>query len=465
MSTGAVGLSGLVGCRRDQPVLEPVGNRSDVPLRLLVCGPASAAEAIRIAWGGVAEQPLAIEVLSPDGEAPGREPAADGLPVDGFSERVVEATLRNDVALIPASLLPDLSAAGALATAGNDLLEAAAELGPLLTSIDVSLARWAGKPVGIPLGLPQPALLVSEASGEVILTNEQPPEDWSQFAELARDLNSRLTPSDGWPVVAEPLAAGDAAKAFLWRANDADPNVWLFDREGFQPVVSQATYVAALEALRECAELYGDRRLTAGEVWSGVANGAIRLAIGWPGLDAETARVTPLERVWVGRPPVTKSAVATEPGAGVARAGDRMVLPDPDAVLGAIGTRCRQTAVAKRFLVWLAGGEGSEPVRRAVPGMTVTRTLEREPAASATDPYDRYLADRLESLQVRPMLRLRGARRYWQILDRAVLDCLDGNQSASEALASVANQWEALTEQYGREEQAKAWRHAQGLRH
>jgi hypothetical protein len=50
------------------------------------------------------------------------------------------------------------------------------------------------------------------------------------------------------------------------------------------------------------------------------------------------------------------------------------------------------------------------------------------------------------------------------VLDRAVVGCLDGRWSAEEALSEVARQWEELTEIYGRDDQARAWRFAQGLR-
>jgi hypothetical protein len=162
-------------------------------------------------------------------------------------------------------------------------------------------------------------------------------------------------------------------------------------------------------------------------------------------------------------------------------------LTDPEAPLGVISGSCRQTAAAKRFLGWLAGGDGSELVRGALPGMTVCRKdTDEGPASGATSApfaapggplpagrqggsaagplYDNYLKMRLRSSQVRPTLRLLGYDRYLAALDRAVIDCLDGKVTAAEGLAQASAAWEELTKGYGREEQAKVWRYSQGLR-
>lgn len=443
--------------------------RSEVPLRVLVCGQPSAAEAIRIAWGGVAEQPLAIEVISADvaAEANGEDGdrPAGGLPEDGLADQVIDALMRNDLGIVPAGLVPDLDVRGSIVSPGNDLLGDGDELGELFPSVESSLVRWGGKSIGIPFGMPQPALLIAETADGVTLPEDQPLEDWDQYLEVARELVARVPGTDGMPVVAEPLAGGDAAKSFLWRASDADPAVWLFDRENFRPTLTEGAYVRTLESMRACAEVYGDRRLTSGEIWTAVADGRIRMAVAWPGLDDETSQVAGLARIAVSDPPGLRSARGGgDVGVRASGRAARFVLADPDAIMGVIGSRCRQTAVAKRFLVWLAGGEGSGSVRRAVPGMTVTRSAAREQSVAFDDPYDRYLSERLQSLQVRPTLRLLGSRRYWQLLDRAVVGCLDGRLSAEEALSEVARQWEELTEIYGRDDQARAWRFAQGLR-
>jgi hypothetical protein len=50
------------------------------------------------------------------------------------------------------------------------------------------------------------------------------------------------------------------------------------------------------------------------------------------------------------------------------------------------------------------------------------------------------------------------------VLDREVLACLDGKQTATESLEAVSTAWQSITAEIGPERQAKAWRLAQGLR-
>lgn len=433
-----------------------------MPLRLLLCGSAAGAEALRMAWGGVSDQPLAIELISVGDTASAAEtpPATLG----SLGELVVEAFQRNDVGIVPCGWVPELHARSAVVSLGNDLLTAVAESGVWLGAVDASLVRWGGKPLGIPLGLPQPALLISEGISTAGLSTANPPQDWTQYLAAARELAAEAAAGSAVPAVAEPLAGGDAAKTFLWRAHDADPPVWLFDRESFAPVLAAEPYVRALESLKACAECYGDRRLTAGEVWNGVASGTIRLAIGWPGVTPDQERVPRLDSVWVGPPPRDRAAAADNAQPPTPDAS-WPVLPDADSPLGLIGSRCRQTAAAKRFLIWISGGEGSELVQGVLPGMTVCRVAQdREGSAAEPDAYQRFLLSRLAALQVRPALRLLGYDRYLQALDEAVLACLDGKRSAREALTEAATRWQSLTQEYGQDEQAKAWRFAQGLR-
>jgi ABC-type glycerol-3-phosphate transport system substrate-binding protein len=460
--SAATGLVGMAGCRPAEPPPAPVATRVDVPLRLLLCGSEAGAEALRRAWGGISDQPLAIERISAgDAASPAETPAAAA---GSLGERLVDAFQRNDVGIVPCGCVPELHARSAIVPLGNDLLTAVAESGEWLGAVDAALVRWAGKPIGIPLGMPQPALLINEGVSTAAISTASPPQDWSEYLAAARELAKEVGDQAELPAVAEPLAGGDAAKTFLWRVHDADPAAWLFDRETFVPALATEPYVRALESLKSCAELYGNRRLTAGEVWDGVANGSIRMAIGWPGVIADQPRVTRLESVWVGTPPRDQAA-ATDTARTSASNANWPVLPDADSPLGLIGSRCRQTAAAKRFLIWVSGGEGSELIQGVLPGMTVSRVAQdRESSAAAPDAYQRFLLERLATLQVRPALRLLGYDRYLQALDDAVLACLDGKLSARDALTEAASRWQALTLEYGPEDQAKAWRFAQGLR-
>jgi len=480
-------LAAFAGCsrgpddERDAASSGAVGagvGRTDVPLRVLVCGDQAWADAIATAWGGVSEQPLAIEVIphptaSTDGDGAsgpaaggdqaGRDQAAAGAKVTSdFAEQLVAAMRRNDVGIVPCGAMADLSETASLISLGPDLTEdAGLAADRFFPVIGQSLMRWRGEPAAIPLGCVQPAMLIAAdmATAPGVGGSVGVPESWERFIEVAERL--RAGSPDDATTVAEPLAGGAAAKMFLWRANDAGPSAWLFDRESFSPVLTDAAYVQTLETMRACAATYGGRRLTAGEVWGGLASGRIKLGIGWPGLSSDPPRVESTGDVLV-VPMPRVGGVAGGPT-------DSAVLPDPDAPIGLISDRCRQSSAAKRFLIWISGGDGSEMVRRFGPGMTPVRGGETGGAMGGDrgdggGGYDQFLKARLASPQLRPTVRLHGYDRYMAALDEQVLACLDGKRSSSDALAAAAQAWAAITAQMGVDRQARAWRLAQGLR-
>ncbi len=459
ISSAVGGIACATGCS-SQPQETPATSRpSDVPLRVLLCGSSAWADAISTAWGGVAEQPLMIDAIDPTSSGA----AADG-PVDsqhdgqGFGSQVAEKMKVSDLAIVPCGLLPELTTSRAFTPLGTAFMDEA-QLGAdaILPVLREASMRWAGEAVGIPLGSAQPALLIS---GETAADSLEIPKTWEAFIETAERLQtaSRI----GEPVVAEPLAGGAAAKMFLWRASDAAPAVWLFNRETFEPVLSDEVYVQTLETMRACAELYGDQRLTPGEVWQRIASGQLKMAIGWPGSSGDPPRVESLGDALVSSLPRASEADADQAASPPRPVG---VMADPDAPVALLSSRCRQTAAAKRFLIWLAGGEGSQMVRDAAPSMTVLRTAaESAPQSSGGGSYSDYLRGQLASLQVRPTLRLHRYDRYLAALDQQVLACLDGKASAQAALAAATEAWQALTAEVGAKVQAQAWRQAQGLR-
>ncbi len=473
------------GCRQSDPTEDVPATRSDVPLRVTLVGSEAWAEAIRTAWGGVSEQPLDIRVV---------ERTAGSPQSAGLTERTLGALANSDVAIVPCGLTPDLVEAEAIVSLGQDLIEDdALRVDQMLSIPREVLMRWAGAAIGIPLGSVQPALLV--AGSTTVLSERKPaaesarasknesenappaiPQRWSDFLELAAEINS-AAPDGVDRVVAEPLADGGAAKSFLWRANDANPAVWLFSRESFEPVLTDDVYVTVLESMRSAGKLNRQpARLSAGEVWSGVAAGEIDLAVAWPAASGDPPRADPLTDVMVAAPPITDVAtndriaaeqvVAGDPLSGSIRdkIANTMTLPDPDSPLGVIGSRCRQTTVAKRFLVWLAVGEGRQMIRSAGPAMTPLHADNTAVGDSDDSGYDGLISERLASLQPRPTLRLHAFDRYLDALDARILACLDGQQTAAEALAAASLDWRAITDEIGVDRQARAWRRAQGLR-
>jgi len=401
-----------------EPDTEP--DRSEVPLRVSWIGSSVDPESVRRAWSSVSTLPLEIDVVDLDRAEP-----AD------TSQRWVDASEGTDVVIHPLAGLAELFATNKIVSLGGEELARIDEAnGPLLTALHNGAARYAGQEVCVPLGGRLPAVVSGERA--------QPLESWSAYADWVRAL-------DG--AAAEPSAGGWAAAMFLWRAGTTVRQGWLFEREAMEPTIASDAYVDVLDQMRETVSRYAPGRLTAAEVWQRLHSGQLRGGIGFPVGDAGAE--TPLQ-------------FARLPGV---RSG-RRVLFDPFTPVGSLAADCRQTAAAKQFLRWLAGGTGSEVVRSQVSGMTVTRASAGTGAAGgepAGDGYEVWLKNSLEQAVTRPTLQLLRAGDYYAALDRQVERCLEGKKKPAAALAEVAHRWRKLTAAVGRESQQRAWRRAQGM--
>ncbi len=458
-SAGAGSLLAIAatGCRRDEslaPTPRAV-DREAVPLRVLLCGTERWAEMLRTAWGSISDQSLAIRVLDPD-------PITAG----NWQTAVVEAIAVCDVGIVPNGALAALDEAGAITVPGDDILTDE-ELGlsrfhPVLRD---GAMRFAGRPVGLPLGAIQPAIFLSESA---IRDGMSMPSTWDEYLETARQL-AASTSSDS--VVVEPLAGGAASSVFLWRANTVDPPQWLFDRETFAPVIDTEAYVETLELMRRCAAFYGSTHFTAGEVWSRLASGEAKMAIGWPAIDAMSGqRIEELSGMAIGRLPVV------DVQSGSAMVGSpvvRRTLVDASSPIAVLSSGCRQSAASKRLMIWLAGGEGTSLIRGEATGLTrlFSESGDRSSpigddlaARGAHTHYDSFLTDALQSAALRPSPQLLGYREYLSALDDGVTACLRGQGEPADTLAQVAAQWESLNQKYDIKKQSRAWRKAQGLR-
>ncbi len=427
----------------------PPANRRDVPLRVLLIGGAADAEVLRTAWLSIAEQSLAITTVD-----------AKTIPVEQFDSEVASKMAACDIAIVAAGLLATIDLGNLLTepsepTLGNEGI-ASDSLLPVLRE---GLMRFGGRTVGVPLGAVQPVVAIS---GAAIADGISAPRDWVEFIALAKSMNAAAT--EATALAAEPLAGGAAAKMFLWRASNARPPVWLFERESLAPVIDTQPYVETLETMKQCAEQYGDQRLTAAEVWSRCASGRLSMAITWPAIaheaDKPGARIEQPTDCQFSPLPVTRRD-DPEP---------LQTLIDVDSPIALISTHCRQSETARRFLVWLAGDDGTRMLRHSINGFTELRiaidaTISPPTAeAELADDYATVLDQRLSSLAIRTTPQLIGYRRYIDALDQGVLDCLDSKSSAEHSLAEVAKQWSKLHAEIGIKEQSTAWRKAQGLR-
>lgn len=453
MTATAAGGLAMVGCKP-----APTGEtkttakvRGDVPLRVLLCGGQRFSDVLQTAWSGVAAQPLAIRRVDPD-----------STPAELFQFELQAAMKTADVAIVPMGAMAAIDASSGLlpmtdAMLGQDGLREET----LLPTIRESLMKFAGRTVAAPLGAIQPVLAIRRLAMQ---GNEDDsvtaPVNWDEYHALSKTFR------ESGSQVAEPLASGWAAKMFLWRANAANPPVWLFDRQTLAPVIDSQPYVETLATMQRCAEQYDQPFMTPGEVWSRLAKGELRMAITWPAPFSDNDQIDEIddcEFFTMPRSAPPDSLTQT------------LVMTNAPVVI--LSSHCRQSEAATRFVGWLTGGEGTQMIQNAVAGLTLIRypeTLASGPtddggsgddrvANEGTNSYDVVLTRMLSSVLIRTPLQLLDFRRYMASLDDAVLKCLRGEQTPQDALTATAIKWAALHLEVGEKKQAKAWRMAQGL--
>jgi ABC-type glycerol-3-phosphate transport system substrate-binding protein len=266
---------------------------------------------------------------------------------------------------------------------------------------------------------------------------------------------------------AEPLADGWSAYAFLARAASQTAGAWLFDRQTLAPRITDPPYQRALEQLVEDAKQYPEQLLTPDQIWEQLASDQLDVAIGWPTTlqteDAEqAARLASLQMVDYPR--------GAEVYLGTWQASLDAPIPStlpPRGMVAAIAATCRQTTIARNLLNHLADAEAREQLRSTTDWVWPLRDAGESDGGLSLplrSRYDALLRAQLAGGQIRPSLRLPGARRYLQALDQNVRRAIAGEHDADQALAEVAEQWEAITEALGRRKQVRAWRQAQGMR-
>ncbi len=437
LSATAVGLTaGVLGCRGeetaetgDSPATE---ERVDIPLRVTWVGKEAEFDVIRRAWGGVSPLPL--------------EMTAIGLTRGGateLDEPIEESADRTDVLIYPLIAQAGLFAADRLAPWMTDSDgEDRSLVGRMPSALRNAAATYAGVVTAVPLGTRQPAW--------VTVDGDDPPQTWADYDAWVEGV-------DG--AAAEPLAPGWAAAMFLLRAATSLDRGWLFERSGMEPTVATDPYVAILEQMRQTASRYTIGRVSPAELWSAIGRGELRGGIGFPAGEERSVGVARFHD------PPTELAVAR-------------VWLDPFTTVGSVAASCRQTAAARRFLRWLAGGPGSESVRREIARLTMPplasamrhdgtqgdRNAGGDTSAPvSTDAYQDWLAGHLGQAVTAPTLRLIRGGEYYAALDEEVGRCLDGEATPAQALSQAADRWRQITETVGADRQERAWQRAQGL--
>ena len=392
---------------------------SSVPLRVSMFGKPSDGDTIRRGWSAVSDQTIELTTMTLD----------RSNPIDATT--FLDAARKTDVIVYPMAMVGEASSTSSIIEFSDaDLQSVDESAGPLLVALR-NATRFAGKRYAIPIGARLPAIISTEVS--------QPLSDWDEYDRWVKDdLGGRA---------AEPITEGWAGMMFLWRAATAIQGTWLFSRENMAPVVANENYVGVLRRMARTVKHYAPAHSGPAEIWNRLAEGKLRAAIGFP----ETR-------------PIENLSIKNLPG----EESHSRVLLDAYAPAISLSSGCRQSAVAKRFIKWMSGGDGSENVRKQIPSMTLTRSANgiasSEPVSVRRDSYETWLTERLKSTTTLPMIQLDRASSYYHQLDRQVTRCLHGEASPEQALRDVSRRWQDLTMQVGIEKQLRQWRRCQGMR-
>ncbi|WP_442507348.1 hypothetical protein SH528x_006262 [Novipirellula sp. SH528] len=421
-ATGAV--LTLPGCTsRPETESQPTASRSDVPIRIAMVGTSEEADIVSRSWSSIDEQPLVITTISlPRGDA--ERQAMD---------RLIAETGKSDLVIYPLLAVPEMVHAEAIVAINEEQFDAMqAETGELYSAVRNGAARYADEFVAMPMGANQPALL---STAEVPLLSS-----WDDYDRwVSKDLNGKAN---------EPLSAGWAASMFLWRAASSISRGWLFSRNDLKPTVNEEAYVDALQQMIKTAAHYPTTRQSPTEIWSSIQSGELMGGIGFAKNNSTDE---------------SEVSVSNLPGTD----DKNRLLLDPYSPVISLSAMCRQSAVSKRLMDWITGGDGSESIRRQVSGVTTTRAMVQSEIAAEPrrqSAYESWLTQRLRTPVTLPPLQLFSAGEYYSVLDSAVIEAIDGKIDAKSALDRVAKQWDTITERVGREKQLSAWRRAQGLR-
>ncbi|WP_404306430.1 ABC transporter substrate-binding protein [Neorhodopirellula lusitana] len=459
---GAVSLVAFAGCKPDSSGgSDSAGSaggesRRQVPLRVVWVGSDAEADILRRTWQSISEQPLDLRLVTPPQSAP-----------EGEASKVVEMAAKADVVVYPlmwmAEMIGEKRLMPLLSSSEQD------SIGDVVSSDSGNASRrngmpaslkvatsFAGEQRAIPLGGHLPAMLLSESVAEQ--DGDASLKTWAAYREFAKQHDGKC---------AEPTAKGWAAAMYLWRLSTSLDATWLFDRETMRPLLDEPNYVAVLEEMAETVKLnpslVKSDGLSPGQVYQSIASGELVGGIGFPQLETEqSAGSDAVSAVSILSLPSGTIAISERDDLSLGKVDLRRSMMNPFMLVGSLAASCRQTAAADRFLQWLAGGQGSEPIYRNIGSIVNTQTQAGDDESGTVDGYQAWLRKELSDPNVVPTLQLLGAAEYYRVLDEGVRACVHGDRPAKQVCAEISEAWRKLNLKHDLPTQMRSWRRAQG---
>lgn len=312
-----------------------------------------------------------------------------------------------------------------------------------------------------------------------------PPETWVQVRDIAEFFNGWDWDGDGRKEygVVEGMRKGAQgfwtffSRSAAYTSIPGQAQGLFFDPETMKPLINDPGHVQALEDWIEIIEfgVPGMINMDNGEVRSVYAAGEAALAIDWgdvgvisdtdPGstvkgkvgysiLPGTTRAWDYVKKSWVDFPEVNHAPYLAFGG-----------------WIGAIDAKSENVEAAYDFLSYLGSPENSYIcVTTPETGFNPYRESHFEKLAGWYGYGFVHPEDYLGAIQatiahpnVQPDIRIPGAFRYFEALDAQLAMALAGAKTAKQALDDAAKEWEAITEDLGKEDQLKNYRASLGL--
>jgi multiple sugar transport system substrate-binding protein len=396
--------------------------------------------------------------------------------------------LAADAVIYPSGLIGELAERGWIAPLSEDAL-GAPEFGrrDIFDHLRQHEIMWGEQVYAVPLGSPPLTLIYRPDVFEQL--GVKPPETWQQYAALCERLSkSRELPAetnDGpgdWHALAEPLGPGWASQVLLARAavyaRHRSYFATLFDLQSMDPLIASPPFVKALEELVAAAKFASPDaiKLTPTDVWQRLRSGRCAMGLTWP-----RSAEDPTQTGAADSPrPILLAAAELPASAEAYHAGDRqwqareatetghVTLLSVSGRLGSVVKGAARSPAAASLLVRLSSAEWSKDVSPRSPATTLYRSRQILDAkawvgenfpAEAAAAYAELVQQTLRQPLSVDSVRLPGRIRYLAALDEAVHAAIRGDRSPAECLAAAADHWRKTTQDWGLENQRRAyWR-------
>lgn len=438
-------------------------------VRLLVVDDLPLAEAITRQWQARAEGELEIKNVTSE-------------------ELVALKKFSADAIIYPSGLLGELAERELVVPVPKDVIaDEQFDRPDLLPNSGQREVTWGTTVYAVSLGSPQLVILYRADLFEQLKLD--PPETWADYQAAAEKLSDRAllgnrVPPSGtpWNGACEPLGPGWEGQTLLARAaayaKHPDQYSTLFNMKTMEPLIAGPPFVKALKELAAAAKLGpGDANsFSPHDVRREFLAGHCGLALTWPTAARSEAKLE------------SKSDVATRiselPGSQevynfpqskwekLSTETVRVPLLATAGRLGSVTKESRRGKQAFNVLVWISGREWSSQIASqsrdttlfrhshlAAPQGWVDSSLDPESAGQYSKAVEQ--ANQRSGWLSSPTLP--GRARYLAALDKAVQSVLTEKATPVDALNAAAEEWRAITADFGVDKQRIAYQRSLGI--